>query len=171
MSLGWRWAFKLFYAKNGSQKHLIFEKSHLFHHGQNWPQWKGYSLSKIVSLGQNLKFSKICKKPFLGCVFWKSESFWAYFDWHNSFFIFKTKAFPGTKLQLFLFLFLFPLQHLKRPALQNKQVVILNLWRDFRAGSVIGSFEKRSPGACFPETFRAFFGYHNSFYIFATARF
>ena len=53
-------AFKLFCAKNGSQKHIIFEKLQLFHHGQNWPQCKGYSPWKIVSLGQNLKFSKTC---------------------------------------------------------------------------------------------------------------
>ena len=35
--------------------------------------------------------------------------------WHNSFCIFKRKAFRGTKL----FLFLFPLQHMKRPALSR----------------------------------------------------
>ena len=52
--------FKLFCAKNGSQKNLIFEKWQLFHHGQNWPQCKGYSLCKIGTLGQNLKFSKTC---------------------------------------------------------------------------------------------------------------
>ena len=48
--------FKLFCAKIGYQKQLISEKSEFFHHGQNWPQCKGYSLWKIVSLGQNLKF-------------------------------------------------------------------------------------------------------------------
>ena len=42
-----------------------------------------------------------------------------------------------------LFLFLFPLQHMKRPALQNRQVVILRM--AFRARKVIGTFEKRAP--------------------------
>ena len=52
--------FKLLCAKKGSQKHLILEKSQLFDLGQNWPQCKGYSLWKIVSVGQNLKRSKTC---------------------------------------------------------------------------------------------------------------
>ena len=43
-----------------------------------------------------------------------------------------------------LFLFLFPLQHMKRPALQNTQVVLLRL--AFRARKVLGTFEKRAPG-------------------------
>ena len=43
-----------------------------------------------------------------------------------------------------LFLFLFPLQHIKRPALQNKQVVVLRM--AFRARKVLGTFEKRAPG-------------------------
>ena len=42
-----------------------------------------------------------------------------------------------------LFLFLFPLQHMKRPALQNNQVVILRM--AFRARKVIGTLEKRAP--------------------------
>ena len=43
-----------------------------------------------------------------------------------------------------LFLFLFPLQHMKRLALQNKQVGVLRM--AFRARKVIGTFEKRAPG-------------------------
>ena len=43
-----------------------------------------------------------------------------------------------------LFLFLFPLQRIKRPALQNKQVVVLRM--AFRARKVLGTFEKRPPG-------------------------
>ena len=44
-----------------------------------------------------------------------------------------------------LFLFLFPLQHIERPALQkNKQVVVLRM--AFRARKVVGTFEKRAPG-------------------------
>ena len=42
-----------------------------------------------------------------------------------------------------LFSFLFPLQHVKRSALQNKQVVILRM--AFRARKVLGTFEKRAP--------------------------
>ena len=40
-----------------------------------------------------------------------------------------------------LFLFLFPLQHTKRPDLQNKQVRVLRM--AFRARKVFGAFEKR----------------------------
>ena len=40
-------------------------------------------------------------------------------------------------------LFLFPLQHMKRPALQNKQVAVLRM--AFRARKVLGTFEKRTP--------------------------
>ena len=43
-----------------------------------------------------------------------------------------------------LSLFLFPLQHMKRPALQNKQVVLLKM--AFRARKVLGTFEKRARG-------------------------
>ena len=40
-----------------------------------------------------------------------------------------------------LFLFLIPLQHIKRPVLPNKQVVVLRM--AFRARKVLGTFEKR----------------------------
>ena len=43
-----------------------------------------------------------------------------------------------------LFLFLFPLERIKRPALQNKQVVVLRM--AFRARKGLGPFEKRAPG-------------------------
>ena len=42
-----------------------------------------------------------------------------------------------------LFLFLFPFQHMKRPALQNKLVGVLRM--AFRARKVFGTFEKRAP--------------------------
>ena len=42
-----------------------------------------------------------------------------------------------------LFLFLSPLQHMKRPALQNKQAGVLRM--AFRARKAFGSFEKRAP--------------------------
>ena len=41
------------------------------------------------------------------------------------------------------FLCLYSLQHMKRPTLQNKQVVILRM--GFRARKVLGTFEKRAP--------------------------
>ena len=43
-----------------------------------------------------------------------------------------------------LFLFLFPLERIKRRALQNKQVVVLRM--AFRVRKVLGPFEKRAPG-------------------------
>ena len=52
----------LFYAKNGSKKQLIFEKWDHFENLQKWPQCKGYSLCKVVSLGQKLKLRKACEK-------------------------------------------------------------------------------------------------------------
>ena len=58
-----------------------------------------------------------------------------------------------------LFWFLFPLKRMKRPALQNKQVVVLRM--AFRARKVFGTFEKRAPGAKIRfrlyETFCGFF--------------
>ena len=42
--------------------------------------------------------------------------------------------------------FLFPLQRMKRPPLQNKQVVVLRM--AFRARKVFGTLEKRAPGLC-----------------------
>ena len=52
----------MFYAKNISKKQLIFEKWEDFKNWQKWPPCKGYSLCKIMSLGQNIKFLKTCKK-------------------------------------------------------------------------------------------------------------
>ena len=50
--------------KNCSKKQLIFEKSHHFENWQKGPQCKGYSLCKMVSLGQKLKMPKTCDKRF-----------------------------------------------------------------------------------------------------------
>ena len=48
------------------------------------------------------------------------------------------------KLRSYLdFYLLFPLQLIKRPALQNKRVGVLRM--AFRARKVFGSFEKRTP--------------------------
>ena len=55
---------KLFYAKNGSKKQLIFEKWEHFENGQKWPQCKGYSPCKILTLGQKIKLPKTCEKRF-----------------------------------------------------------------------------------------------------------
>ena len=52
----------LFYAKNGSKKQLIFEKWDHFENWQKWPQCKGSSLCKMVSLVQKLKMPKTCHK-------------------------------------------------------------------------------------------------------------
>ena len=43
-----------------------------------------------------------------------------------------------------LFSFVFPLQHIKRPALQNKRVEVLRMV--FRARIVFGTFEKGALG-------------------------
>ena len=53
---------KLFYARNGSTKQLIFEKREHFENGQKWPQSKGYRPCKMVSLRQKLKMPKRCEK-------------------------------------------------------------------------------------------------------------
>ena len=55
---------ELLCAKNRSKKHLILEKWEHFESGQNWPPRKGYSLCKMVSLGQKLKMLKRCGKRF-----------------------------------------------------------------------------------------------------------
>ena len=47
--------------KNRSKKHQIFEKSD---HFENRPSCKGYSLCKILTLGQKLNFQKTCQNPF-----------------------------------------------------------------------------------------------------------
>ena len=52
---------ELFCAKNRSKKHQIFEKSD---HFENRPSCKGYSLCKILTLGQKLNFQKTCQNPF-----------------------------------------------------------------------------------------------------------
>ena len=54
--------FELFYAKNGSQKHLIFQQSEHFENSQKWPQCKGYSSCKILCLGQKIKLPKTWEK-------------------------------------------------------------------------------------------------------------
>ena len=53
---------ELFSAKDRLRKHQIFEKWDDF---ENRPSCKGYSLCKIVSLGQKVKFKKHAKNDFL----------------------------------------------------------------------------------------------------------
>ena len=48
-------------AKNRSKKHQIFEQWDRF---ENRRSCKGYSTCKILTLGQKLKFQKICQNPF-----------------------------------------------------------------------------------------------------------
>ena len=58
---------ELFCAKNGSKKHQIFEKWDDFENRpfcKGYNPFKGYSLSKMVSLGQKLKMPKTCEKRF-----------------------------------------------------------------------------------------------------------
>ena len=55
---------KMSCGKNCPEKHLLFEKWEHFENGQNWPRHKGYSLCKMVSLGQKLKMPKRCGKRF-----------------------------------------------------------------------------------------------------------
>ena len=50
--------------KMASEKQLMFEKWKLFENGQKWPQCKGYSPCKILSLGQKIKLPKTCEKRF-----------------------------------------------------------------------------------------------------------
>ena len=56
---------ELFCAKNRLRKHQIFEKWDDF---QNRPSYKGYSVGKMVSLGQKLKFRKTCAKRFFNHI-------------------------------------------------------------------------------------------------------
>ena len=39
--------FKVLCAKDGSQRHLIFEKWQLFHHGQNWQKGNAIAFAKL----------------------------------------------------------------------------------------------------------------------------
>ena len=55
----------MFYAKNSSKKHLIFETWEHFENGQKWPPSKRYSLSTILTLDQKLKMQKNILKTFL----------------------------------------------------------------------------------------------------------
>ena len=51
---------ELVYARNGSKKQLVFEKIRLIF--DKWTLCKGYSLYKLVSLGQRIKLRKACEK-------------------------------------------------------------------------------------------------------------
>ena len=56
--------------KTARKNHLIFEKWEHFETGQKWPQWKGYSPCKILSLGQKincLKHAKTLVQTYLSC--------------------------------------------------------------------------------------------------------
>ena len=51
--------------KIGSKKQLIFEKGEHFENCRKWPPSKGYSLCKILTLGEKLKMEKNMLKMFL----------------------------------------------------------------------------------------------------------
>ena len=53
-----RSTIKFFQAKNASKKQLIFEKCDHFENWQKWLLSKGYSIWKMVSLSQKIKFQK-----------------------------------------------------------------------------------------------------------------
>ena len=55
---------KLFYVKNGYKEKQSSEKWEHVENGQKWPQCKGYSACKILSLGQKIKLPKTCEKCF-----------------------------------------------------------------------------------------------------------
>ena len=60
-------SFELFCAKNRSKKPQILKKWDNFENRQScksYSPFKGYSLYKMVSLGQKLKIPKTCEKPF-----------------------------------------------------------------------------------------------------------
>ena len=59
---------QLFCSKNRIKKYPIFEKWQLFENRQNWSQCMGYSLCKMLSLGQKLKFWKACEKRLLNHI-------------------------------------------------------------------------------------------------------
>ena len=52
---------ELFSAKNRSEKHPIIEKGDIC---ENRPSCKGYTVCKMVRVGQKLKIPKTCEKPF-----------------------------------------------------------------------------------------------------------
>ena len=58
----------MFYAKNGSQRQLIFEKRGDFENGKKWPLGKGYSRCKMDSLGQKMKLLKKGEKGLLNHI-------------------------------------------------------------------------------------------------------
>ena len=56
-----------FCGTNRSKKHQIFEKCDDFENRpscKGYSPWKGYSLCKMVSMGQKLKMPKTCEKQF-----------------------------------------------------------------------------------------------------------
>ena len=46
------------------QKTLIIREMRRFLKLEKWPQWKGYSPCKMVSLGQKIEWPKTCEKLF-----------------------------------------------------------------------------------------------------------
>ena len=50
--------------KTAPKNRLIFEKWEHFENGQKWPQCKGYSPCKILSLGQKIELPKTSEKRF-----------------------------------------------------------------------------------------------------------
>ena len=72
------------------------------------------------------------------------ETLRVFLEWQFSLYLQNKGVSRHETLQLLKFLF--PLQYMKRSALQNKQVGVL--WMAFRARKDFGTFEKRAPGVC-----------------------
>ena len=121
------------------------------------PKWHGWEAEGLASFfflrvqpwfRQNPYKSFMCMKhPSLdtwGLFLESPETFRPYFGRHNSLCIFKTKALRGTKLCSYFHFYSLCNIIMKRPALQNKQVVLYQM--AFRARKVLGTFKKRAPG-------------------------
>ena len=104
-------------------------------------------LNKLDSVESLLRYVGVLPIGFepWGLFLESPETFRAYFGWHISLLYLQNEGVSRHET-LQLFLFLFPLQHMKRPALHNKQVVLYRT--AFRARKVLGTFEKRAPGPC-----------------------
>ena len=89
-----------------------------------------------------LKAVLLFRTQLLGPVSRKSRNFSGVFRVTFSLYLQNEGVSRHETLQLFLCLL--PLQHIKRPVLQNKKVVVLRM--AFRALKVLGTFEKRAPG-------------------------
>ena len=97
---------------------------------------------RIIARNKAGKFSRLSRNRHQGPVSRKPRNFSGVFR-VTQFSLYLQNEGVSRHETLQLFLFLFPLQQVKRSALQNKQVVILRM--AYRARKVLGTFEKRAP--------------------------